>query len=145
MDTRDPPPISDARATDAAVCIELTQLKLGNPVWTVNENLSFVERAPVAGGQSRLVIPLTNPNPAITSTSPGVELTSTTPGVSGTGRYELFGIAANQTASLIWLVKFGNPLVPGSVVHFQADLFGEDTGRVRCEDSPSLSFDVTLN
>jgi hypothetical protein len=57
----------------------------------------------------------------------------------------LFGIAANRTASLVWLVKFDSPLVPGSVVHFQADLYGEDTGRVRCEDSPSLSFDVTLN
>jgi hypothetical protein len=114
-------------------------------VWTVSEGGTFVERAPVAGGQSRLVISLTNPTPATTTTSPAIELTSTTPGVSGTGRVELFGIAANRTASLVWLVKFDSPLVPGSVVHFQADLYGEDTGRVRCEDSPSLSFDVTLN
>ena len=144
-DARALPPISDARATDAAVCVELAQLKLGTPVWTVHEGGTFVERAPVAGGQSRLVIPLSNPTPATTTTSPGVELTSTTPGVSGTGRVELFGIAANRTESLVWLVKFDSPLVPGSVVHFQADLFGEDTGRVRCEDSPSLTFDVTLN
>ena len=139
------PPIRDARDTDAAICIELAQLKLGTPIWTVNENGTFVERAPVAGGQSRLVIPLSNPTPSMTSTSPGVELTSTTPGVSGTGRFELFGIWANRTESLIWLIKFDNPLVPGSVVHFQGDLFGQDMGRVRCEDSPSLSFDVTLN
>ena len=99
----------------------------------------------MAGGQSRLVIPLSNPTPSVTTTSPAVELTSTTPGVSGTGRVELFGISANQTASLVWLVKFDSPLVPGAVVHFQADVFSWDMGRVRCEDSPSLSFDVTLN
>jgi len=144
-DARALPPITDARAADAAVCVELAQLQLGTPVWTVDENLTFVERAPVAGVQSRLVIPLSNPTPSITTSSPAILLTSTTPGVSGTGRYELFGIAANKTASLIWLINFDSPLAPGSVAHFQADVYGQDLGRVRCEDSPSLSFDVTLN
>lgn len=139
------PPITDGRAPDAAICVGLAQLKLGAPMWTVNENNTFVERAPAAGVRSRLVIPLSNPTSSTTTTSPAILLTSTTPGVSGTGRYELFGIAANQTASLIWLIDFAPPLAAGSTVHFQADVYGQDMGRFHCEDSPTITFDVTLN
>jgi hypothetical protein len=123
----------------------LAQLKLGTPMWTINENNVFVERAPKVGVRSRLVIPLSNPTSSITTTAPAILLTSTTPGVSGTGRYELFGIGANQTASLIWLVNFDAPLVSGSTVHFQADVYGWDMGRFLCADSPTMTFDVTLN
>jgi hypothetical protein len=98
----------------------------------------------VAGGLSRLVIPLVNLASTNGPDYPGIALTSTTPGVSGTGVNELFGIGPNRTMPMSWNIRFGGPLASGSVVHFRAEVFAEDLRRTRCDDSPALELDVVL-
>lgn len=137
--------VVDGPAADAAICVGLSQMTLGGIIWRdqVDGTTTWIERPPVAGRTSQLLITLTN----LASTSfqyPGVDLKTLSAGVGGAFAYRLFSIAPGQSLSIDFNVTFSSTLASGARVQFRAEVFGDDVRRTRCSDSPALDFDVVL-